>query len=228
MKPAKLKYRIAPEEVSSATFDLQEYNVSVVSREIYLHGYRDLEVEEEPGMEYRMATKFIKNLNLLNNQGREPILVHQHTVGGNWNDGMAIYDAIVASISPVVILAYAHARSMSSITFQGASLRVMMPNADFMVHQGTVYVEDTVLGAQTHMATCRENDETMLDIYSSKCKGSQKFHNTSKGEICKYIRRKMEEKQEWYLTAQEAVKYGFADGVLGDKGLKNIDALRRA
>ena len=65
----------------------------VERREIYLHGYIT-NTEEDPGVEYRMATNFYKNIRMLDAISNNPILVHMHSVGGNWHDGMVIYDAI--------------------------------------------------------------------------------------------------------------------------------------
>ena len=43
-----------------------------------------------------------------------------HSVGGNWNDGMAIFDAIELCQSYVTIIVYGQAESMSSIILQAA------------------------------------------------------------------------------------------------------------
>ena len=86
---------------------------------------------------YRMATTFIKNIRLLDQIKNEPIIIHMDSLGGNWGDGMAIYDAIKISRSHVTILVYGQAESMSSIILQAANKRITMPNAYFMCHYGS-------------------------------------------------------------------------------------------
>jgi ATP-dependent protease ClpP protease subunit len=36
----------------------------------------------------------------------------------------------------------------------------------------------------------------------------------------------MREKVDWWMDAEEAVFYGFADGVLGQEGFENLDKIR--
>jgi ATP-dependent protease ClpP protease subunit len=42
----------------------------------------------------------------------------------------------------------------------------------------------------------------------------------------KHITSQLANKCDWILKAQEAVEYGFADGVLGDKKYSTIDSLK--
>ena len=46
-------------------------------------------------MEYLMSSKFIKNLNILMRTNEDPILIHMKTCGGDWIEGMAIYEALL-------------------------------------------------------------------------------------------------------------------------------------
>ena len=48
----------------------------------------------------------------------------------------------------------------------------------------------------------RVDADHMLDIYLQKCKLTKRE-----------IQKKLDEKQEWYMTAEEAVEHGFADKV---------------
>ena len=117
--------------------DVHGYGLDVKNREIYLHGYI-ANTDEDPGVEYRMATSFYKNIRMLDALSRDPIIIHMHSIGGNWSDGMAIYDAITLSRSYVTIVAYGQAESMSSIILQAADKRVMTPNSYFMLHYGSL------------------------------------------------------------------------------------------
>ena len=44
--------------------------------------------------------------------------------------------------------------------------------------------------------------------------------------IRKHIMSQLDNKSDWILNAEEAVYYGFADGVLGDRKFSTIDKLK--
>ena len=73
--------------------EMHIHGINQSSREIYLHGHYSsyLENNEEPGVEYKMATTFAKNLHYLQDLDHESILIHMHTIGGSWNDGIQAY-----------------------------------------------------------------------------------------------------------------------------------------
>lgn len=194
--------------------DVHSHGINPYNREIYLHGYID-NVDEEPLMDYRMAVSFHKNLTLLDRINSKPIVVHMHSIGGEWNSGMAIYDAIRFVQSPVVIIAYSQAASMSSIVLQAADLRLLHRNAAFMIHYGYVGMEDNYISAKSSMEFFERTNTTMLDIYVERCMGGPYFEGWTEKKVRTFLDRKMKDKQEWYLSAEEAVNHGFADGIIG-------------
>jgi ATP-dependent protease ClpP protease subunit len=205
--------------------DFHSYGINPDTREIVLMSAPD---NAEEGIDYVSANTFIKNLLLLNMMNHTPILVHQITCGGDWNYGMAIFDAIAASPSPITLLAHAHARSMSSIIPQAAKRRVIMPNADFLAHFGTDGFEgDTrsfiALGKQAESL-----DTRMLDIYTSKCAKGPFFKRNkySRERIREYLKRQLNDKREWYMRPDEAVDKGFMDGVFGTAGFRTFEEIR--
>jgi len=208
------------------------HNVNVFTREIFLHGYYGSGDSEEPGVEYRMATTFEKNMRILDQEGQTNVLVHMHTFGGNWNDGMGMYNAIEFARSPTTILAYAHARSMSSIILQAASKRVMMPDSEFMIHYGTEGNEDHYLAFMSAADASKKVAERMLRIYAKRCINGEYFQNHYKtlteDKVMAFLTRKMQERGDWWLDAEKSVYYGFCDGVLGDQGFETMDKIRNA
>jgi ATP-dependent protease ClpP protease subunit len=225
--------KIKDEQIESAIFNLHEYNVNVYSREIFLHSYyhndSGARFEDEPGMDYRMASAFIKNICLLNQQGDGNIVVHQNSCGGDWNYGMAIYDAIVASKASVIVVAYSHARSMSSITLQAAKLRLLMPSCDFLIHHGHLGMYDRATPVVSNIEFWKKVEmPKMMEIYAERCVEGKFFktYKKTKKEAINFIARKLEEKSDWILTAEQAVYYGFADGIVGQKKYETIAKIR--
>src|SRR5258708_376613 len=116
-----------------ALASVHNYGVNLRTRELFLHSYYGND-EYEDGTDYRSSITFIKNLRILENASNKNILVHMQIEGGDFQAGMAIIDAIRLCRSPVVILAYAQASSMSGIILQAAKKRVLMPNCEFLMH----------------------------------------------------------------------------------------------
>lgn len=206
-------------------YNLHEYGINPHSREIFLSSYEHVEsgseFSNEPGMDYRMAVRFIKNMVFLNSRSRDPILIHQASVGGDWNYGMAIYDTIITSLSYVTIIAYAHARSMSSITLQAADRRVLMPNADFLVHHGELGFSDRATPIVSNVEHWKNVESPkMIEIYAKRCRKGKAFNGKTLKQVSEYIKQQIEKKVDWILTPEQAVYYGFADGILGQKGFR--------
>jgi ATP-dependent protease ClpP protease subunit len=201
-------------------YHLHEYDVDLKSNHIYLFGVENYisgaggTHDEEPGIEYVIANRFIRNMNLcMRVNPDKPIVIHMKTNGGYWEEGMAIYDMIKSCPMPVTILSYTHARSMSSLIFQAANKRVMMPHSTFMYHDGSVGIEGTIKQVQTAMTFGKVQDEQMMKIYIDSMKANGKFKHRSRKFIHNYLRDQMDKKEDVYLTAKQAIELGFADQI---------------
>ena len=213
---------------SEVLSDIHTHGIDIKNRELFLHGYI-ANAEDDPGVDYKMASIFYKNIRILDKISNDPIIVHMHSVGGNWNDGMAIYDSIVMCNSYVTIIAYGQAESMSSIVLQSADKRVMMPNAYFMSHFGSSGMSGNFLDVQKGAAFERKMTDTMLDIYAEAVvKGKyfkEHYTNPDYDKAKNYLKRKFKD-GDWYLDANESVYYGFADLVLNTRKFGSIDSLK--
>ena len=208
--------------------DVHSYGVDIKNREIYLHGYL-ANTDEDPGVDYKMASTFYKNIRMLDSISRDPILIHMHSVGGNWNDGMAIFDSIMMTKSYITIVCYAQAESMSSIVLQSADKRVMMPHAYFMSHFGSSGYSGGYLDVQKGAAFEKKQTDLMLDIYTESCISGKYFKEQhtepNYDKVKNFLKRKLKD-GDWYLDANEAVYYGFADLVLKTRKYNSIDSLK--
>lgn len=207
--------------------NIHNYNLDITNREVYLHSF--LSDTEEGGVDYRSAVFFEKNLRYLNLVSLEPILVHMHLPGGDWQDCLGMYDAIKASKAKVIILAYAKAESSSSVLLQAADLRILMPNTNVMIHYGSFSVDAehskaAAAGIQWNEREC----DKMIDVFTDRCMNSSicKEKNWKRMMAKKHIVSQLANKCDWILTSEEALYYGFADGILGSKKFPNIDYLK--
>lgn len=207
--------------------NIHQYNIDVKNREIFLHSYLS-DGDEEPGVDYRSAINFQKNLRYLNSISIEPILVHMHLPGGVWTDCLGMYDAMRFSKSKVIILAYGSVESASSVIFQGADTRILMPNTNILIHYGSISVDNDHKAAVSSIEWSEKESQKMIDIFTDKCISSPmaKTKNWKRLMARKHIVSQLANKCDWILTAQEAVEYNFADGVLGSKKFPSIEDIK--
>lgn len=218
-------------DMEQALHDVHDYGVNLDLRDIYLHSYYLAGGEEyEPGVEYRQATTFIKNLHILDQPPRDPILIHLHTIGGCWDNGMAMFNAVQFCKSPVTMLSYAQASSMSGILFQSANKRVMMPDCHFLMHHGYVPASaDHPFAlkneADRQMVACKR----MLMLFAERAIVGEYFKKRKSSTVesaYAFFDKKLKKEVDWFLSAEEAVFYGLADGILGSKAFLDMDSLR--
>ena len=194
--------------------EIHNYGIDVKNREIYLHPAKD-SGEDDPGVDYRMAINFVKNIRHLDSLSNNEIRINMQSIGGSWQSGMAIYDAILACKSYVTIVAYGQAESMSGIILQAADNRLMSPHSHFMAHFGSTDCSGDYLSSQKWAELDKCNLDIMLNILSAKCSETGEYfkeRNLTASKTKVYIKRKMKD-GDWYLAANEAVHFGFADGI---------------
>ena len=223
---------------SEMIFDLHQFGILPDTREIFIAPCASLEYSEpesEYMIDHSVAHQFVRNLRILNSLNNKTILVHMMTCGGLWEYGMAIHNAIQnscedPSLSNIVVLAYAHARSMSSLIPQAATYRVIMPDAYFMMHHGDYadagQYQKVVSNLKWSEKTMRPR---MLDIYVEKCLDGEFFapKKWTEKKIRAHLDDRMDKTTDFFLTARESVEYGLMDAVLGDEGFETLGVLQK-
>jgi ATP-dependent protease ClpP protease subunit len=216
--------------INTRDTDLQSlhyYNIDIKNREIFLHS--NFDDNDEAGVDFRSSITFEKNLRFLNQQSSDNILIHMHLPGGDWEDCLSLYDTIKYSRSTTTILAYAKVQSASSVIFQAANLRILMPNVNMLIHYGSISIDDEHKAAISSLQWSERESVKMLDIFVDKWLHSPmcKEKNWKKQIARKHIQSQLANKTDWILTAEEAVYYGFADGILGDRKYPTIESLKK-
>lgn len=198
----------------------QEFNILLDSREIFIHGYDS----DDSGVDHRVATTFIKNLRILE-RSNQPIIIHSYNIGGDWYSGMAIFDAIKQSSCNFIFICHGICASMGSIIPQAVlnkGYRIAMPNCAFLIHEGDLYLEGIHTQVSSNLAYMNTNKESMYNIYCDSCVNAPFFEGYSRSKVKAYLKRKIREKTDWCLDANEALDYGFIDGILGMKGYESV------
>ena len=195
--------------------EIHSYGIDIENRTIYVNSEIDIEGEEN-GVDYKMASTFLRNIDFLNRMNEKVITVNIMNCGGDWNYGMAIYDCIRKSKSKVNTVSYAHARSMSSIIPQASKIRYIAKHADFMVHYGEYCDSGDMRKVVSGLAHYETQNKVMLEIYAQRCVDGEFFGSLdcSVEDVADYIQGQIDKKTDWWMTAQEAVYYGFMDKVI--------------
>lgn len=200
--------------------DTHDYGIIIDKREIFLHS---LDIEEK-GIDHKVSNRFLKNIRILENISDKPIIIHQHSIGGDWFEGMMIFDAIKHSKCYIAMIMHGQACSMGSLIPQAADLRIIMPNTLFMTHQGSISISDLTIKQADSLANSEKHlRQVMLDIYAERCIDGHFFKDRkyTLNRVKNYLNNKWDKFEDWYLTPLESVTYGFCDIVLNES-ISNI------
>lgn len=206
--------------------DTQETGLILNSREVFL---RSGTSQEEPTINHHVSEIFLMNLRILEQDSRAPIVVHQQTVGGDWHSGMAIYDAIKSSPCNFVFICHGICASMGAIIAQAPlnkGIRISMPNCEWLIHEGSCAVD----GTYKQMFSLYEFEKKMMDksydiLSMSGYKTGEYFQGSKEGAAKRFIKRQLNTKEDWWLSAEDAKYYGFIDGIWGDKGFESLEKM---
>lgn len=186
-----------------------DYGIYIPQRTIYMGSEAYTDDGGESGTDHFMAERIVKNLLIMDSLSAEPINIIMNNLGGDVIHGMAIYDAIQACRSHVVIKVFGHAMSMGSIILQAADERIMAPNSKVMIHYGTVDLGGHVKNVEKWVEEGKRDDKWMEQMYLFKIQQKQPHFSMA--------RLKERLKFDTILNAQEAVDLGLADKILGEE-----------
>lgn len=184
------------EELASRNEHLNLYGVDLKERRIYFVGFIENESDKVPS--------FIKGFQLLDST-EGPITVWISCIGGEVEAGLSIYDTIRAAKNPVTTIGCGAIQSMAALVFQAGDTRILTENCRFMLHDGTISVNETSPSAAA--ATAKEA-ERLTSLYYRL--------------IAERSRQPLSKVRAWgqketYMSAKQAVRARFADGVLKNR-----------
>jgi len=145
-------------------------------------------------------------LYLASRDSKRDIKLYINSPGGSVTDGLAIYDTMKYVKCPVSTICVGMAASMAAILLAAGTKgkRFSLPNAEVLLHQ--------VAGGVTGQAT--EIEITAKQILKIKDKLNHILASQTGQSLDKVAK---DSDRDFYLTAQEAEKYGLIDEVIGMK-----------
>lgn len=134
---------------------------------------------------------------------RKPILLYLSSEGGKVEAGFQLIDVIENSKTPVYTINLGYWYSMGLIIGLSGHKRFATQNAQFLLHDGSVAIYNSSGKAADQAAFIKKQDERIKEYVLNRTTLTSKMYNK------KY-------QTEWYMFADEALKYGFIDHIIGD------------
>ena len=146
--------------------------------------------------------QFNKEDNGISVENRRPILLYIASNGGEVDSGFELIDIIRSSKTPVHTINLGYQYSMGFLIGLAGHKRFAMPNAKFLMHDGSNFVYNSGAKAQDQMEFQRKVEERVKRYILSRS-------NVTSDEYDSKLR------VEWYLFADEAKDRGFVDYIIG-------------
>ena len=125
------------------------------------------------------------------------------TYGGCVYDGLSLYDAIKNSKTEVDITCFGKIMSMGIIILLSAKTRKAYHNTTFMIHEGSSGFIGKVADMEESVEESKRLREVLFDIIERESK-------IPKAKLDEVRKSRM----DWYLTAEEALKYGLITEII--------------
>ena len=134
---------------------------------------------------------------------RKPIKIMFFSNGGDLDVNNSLIDIIKMSKTPVYGYNMGKACSAGCFIFMACHKRFAMPHSTFLLHKGSASFEGTFDEVASHMNEYQRSVDELCEyiVNNSKIDKSTLDENIW---------------NEWFLTAEDAVKYGVADEIVKD------------
>ena len=134
---------------------------------------------------------------------RQPIRIYISTLGGAVDCGFSLIDAIKLSKTPVYTINIGEEYSMGFLIGLAGHKRYTLPNATFLLHDGSTGVVNSMSKVSDTAKFYSEMEERIKRYVLDNSKLTSKMYNKKYGN-------------EWYMYPEEAIKYGFVDEIVSD------------
>lgn len=148
------------------------------------------------------------------------IVLHLFSDGGEVIAGAAIYDIIATHPTQVTAIVDGNACSCASAILQAADIRLMMPHAYLLIHDGSTIISGTKLEVKSAYKYEDIIDQQFYDMYTARMAEAPKFKSEKQPQVQaqRYLNRLVEMKGNVYLTATQCIELGLADAIIPISG----------
>lgn len=134
---------------------------------------------------------------------REPIHILLNSLGGDMYDGFAIIDAMMNSQTPIHVTVLGKAMSMALLIATCADHTKATSRTTFMYHDSSYDLSGKKSYHKQELAEVERMDEMYDDLLINTTKLTKKQLDKVKNE-----------RRDWYITADDALKFGIIDEII--------------
>jgi len=137
---------------------------------------------------------------------KKPIDMYINSPGGVVTAGFAIYDTMQYLKSPVSTTCMGFAASMGSFLLMAGEpgMRIALPNARIMIHQGSGGFQGKVSDIERHAKDALETQQKINAIYAKHC-----------GRTVEEVEKALD--RDNFMSAEEALAWGLVDKINGTR-----------
>jgi len=190
MPPKKKSNNI--KEQQDILHSIQKDNIDIDNRIIYVVS----DTTQEQAVQFEKNLKFLSDLDK-----KKPISIIIISDGGDWYAGQSMYDAVIACESPIITIATGSVASAATIVFLAGDTRLVSPHTTFLVHDVTHSSEAKATDVEAELKAVKRQGHVMWGLYAERTNKTKAFW-------------KKKCVGEFYFSAAEAVKIGFAHKVM--------------
>jgi len=135
--------------------------------------------------------------------------------GGDVVDGMALFDHIrwlEQKGHEITIVVRGMAASMAGILLQAASKRIVGAEAWVLIHRAAFGSMGKTFEVEDKVKWVKRVEDRIIDIFVQRCRKAAEA-GTAEQPLTKQKITKNWERTDWWLTAEECIKYGVADEI---------------
>lgn len=165
------------------------------SRVVLLHG----DVTEDLAREFMEAL-----LDLVGQDPLKEIIVYIDTYGGSPYSMFAMHDMMRHISCPIHTVGIGKIMSAGVLLLAAGDVRSIMPNAAVMLHQVSSGMHGKTSGLDVELTHLKDIQDRTYKLYA-------KYTGKQYEEIKTYL----SDPHDMYMTADEAVRFGLADGIVG-------------
>ena len=156
-------------------------------------------------VEDHMANLIVAQMLFLQAEDPEKeISLYINSPGGSVSAGMSIYDTMKFIKNPVHTLCLGQACSMGAFLLSSGDERRALPNSRIMIHQPLGGYQGQATDMQIHMEEMIRTKKTLTQILADNCKKP-------------YAQLEKDCERDYFMSADEAKKYGLIDSVVNPK-----------
>lgn len=141
------------------------------------------------------------------------IVIYLNSEGGDVFQGIEIYNYLKNHSSKITVEVTGIAASAATFITSGADMVIMNTGTTLMIHEASMYAWGNKGDIQKALNALEAIDESIISVYAEKT-----------GQSAEQIAKWMNE--EKYFTAEEAVKYGFADSTKTDNQNQDTEDMK--